>query len=624
MAGKVLNLFNYIQTPDRLASAIAIQWHTWNSLRRTAINEWEEIRRYVFATDTTTTTNSKLPWKNKTTYPKMCQIHDNLHANYMLSMFPKRKFFTWLADDEDGNSFEKRYFIISYMRHATNQYTFKNEVGKCVTDYILTGNAFIMPEWTDERVQLQDRQQVGYVGPSLRRISPFDIVFNPIAPSFYTSPKIIRSLITMGELKELLSRMSTDDNQKEYEEMFKYLKGLRVNARQTQVEIDTKDTYLNIDGFTSWRQYLESDYVEVLTFYGDIYDYEADVFLKNHVITVIDRHKIVGKRPNPSYFGYPPIFQVSWRKRPDNLWGMSPLANLVGMQYRIDHVENMKADVLDAIGFPMWKIKGYVEDFDQGPGERIHVGDEGDVEAIMPPYQVLQLDNEIGFYTQSMEEMSGSPKEAMGFRTPGEKTAFEVQRLENAAARIFQNKVSQFEEQLLEPAMNSMLEMARRQISNVISIPVIDEELGVTSFVELTAADITGAGKLKPMAARHFAEKAEVVQSLTNFLSSQVGQDQGVRVHFSGIKIAKLYEEMLDITDYKLVMPYIRISEEADAQSMVHQTQEDMQMKAMTPSGLTPDDYDPNVDQQHMAQKQALQGQPQQAQGQPNVAQARR
>jgi hypothetical protein len=85
------------------------------------------------------------------------------------------------------------------------------------------------------------------------------------------------------------------------------------------------------------------------------------------VITVVDRHKVVGKRPNPSYFGFPPIFHVAWRQRQDNLWGMSPLANLVGMQYRIDHIENFSADMMDAFGGPMVKIKGYVEDFDFGP-----------------------------------------------------------------------------------------------------------------------------------------------------------------------------------------------------------------------------------------------------------------
>jgi hypothetical protein len=37
-------------------------------------------------------------------------------------------------------------------------------------------------------------------------------------------------------------------------------------------------------------------------------------------------------------------------------------------------------------------------------------------------------------YMNLMEEMAGAPKEAMGFRSPGEKTKYEVQRLESAAS----------------------------------------------------------------------------------------------------------------------------------------------------------------------------------------------
>lgn len=606
-AGKVLNLKDIQIYPDKLGVDIARKWHEWNTLRANQMKEWEEIRRYVFATDTTTTTNSKLPWKNKTTMPKMCQIRDNLHANYMAIHFPKRKFLSWEADTKDSNSLEKRQCILPYMSWVCRQPTYKNTISNTLYDYIDTGNSFVMPEWIDQRIQLEDKQQVGYVGPALRRISPYDIVFNPISPSFYASPKIIRTLITMGELKEMLTRMSTSDNQEEMQATFDYLKNIRVQARAVGSEINVQDNFLMVDGFTSYRSYLESDYCEILTMYGDIYDYANDVFLRNHVCTVVDRHKLVGKRPNPSYFGYPPIFHVGWRKRQDNLWAMGPLANLVGLQYRIDHIENMKADILDVIGFPMTKIKGYVEDFDYGPMERVYCGEEGDVEFMMPPYQALQLNSDVQYYVQNMEEMAGSPKEAMGFRTPGEKTAYEVQRQENAAGRIFNSKASQFEELLIEPSLNGMLELARRNMSSVQAIPVINDEFNNTTFLSLTPQDITGAGTIKPIAARHFAEKSELVQNLTNFSNSELYKDQGVQMHFSGLTIAKIMEDALELSDYKVVIPYVRLSEEADAKRMAQQNQENTQMEAQTPSGIKPDDYDPEVDQQFASQMGQMQ-----------------
>lgn len=593
MAGKSLDLQDVI-VEDQLGVSIARTFQTWNMLRQTRIQEWAEARRYVFATDTTKTSNNKLPWKNKTTIPKLCQIRDNLRANYMATIFPtgKRTSIIWEADDEDSDERDKREAIVNYMKWVMAQPSFKLEIAKCVDDYIDYGNAFGTVEWRDGRQELEDRQQVGYVGPSIRRLSPIDMVMNPVAPDFMRAPKMVRTLVSLGEVKETLERLSTDENRAMYQELWQYLRKVRQSVNAFSGDLNVHNDFYMVDGFDSFRQYLGSDYCELITFYGDLYDQETDTYLRNHVITVVDRHKVIQKQPNPSYFGAPPIFHVGWRTRQDNLWAMGPLENLVGMQYRLDHVENLKADVFDLITFPPLKIKGFVEDFEWGPFARIYVGEEGDVTPIPPAFQVLEANTEIDNYSAKMEEMAGAPKEAMGFRTPGEKTAYEVQRLENAASRIFQSKCAQFEEQFVEPLINAMLELARRNVTSLMSIRVWDDEFKLNDFQTLTPDDITGAGRIKPIAARHFAERAERVQNLNNFFGSALGQDPAVKIHFSTIKTAKMFEELLDIEDYELVMPFVRMAEQADAQRLANAQEEKILTEAQTASGLKPDDFD--------------------------------
>lgn len=353
-----------------------------------------------------------------------------------------------------------------------------------------------------------------------------------------------------------------------------------------------KDDSLRMDGFTSFKHYLQSSYVEILTFYGDFYDVNGNKFYKNSIITVADRHKLISVQDNPSLFGLPQIFHAGWRIRQDNLWAMGPLDNLVGMQYRIDHIENLKADLFDLTAFPPLKIKGLVNDFDWGPMTKIFVGDDGDVEIISPDVNALNSNLEIQNLQQQMEEMAGSPKEAMGFRTPGEKTAYEVQRLENAAGRIFSNKIVQFEEQIIEPLANAMLDLAKRNADSVQVVPVFDDETQATIFLNLTAKDISGTGKVKPVAARLFAERSERVQNLNNFFASALGQDQELKAHWSTVALSKMFEDLLDIKDYGVVQPYIRLSEQAEAQRMVNSQQEAVSMETMTPSGLGADDFD--------------------------------
>lgn len=578
-----------IISPDLLATRLTERYIQWDTLRQVAKNDWEEIRRYVYATDTTQTTNASLPWKNKTTVPKLCQIRDNLFANYIATLFPKRKWLEWEPFTEDAASVSKRDAIVNYMSWAIEQPTFKSEVEKVIQDYIDFGNCFATVEWMDQRVEQVDKTQAGYVGPAIRRINPLDIVFNPTAENFMQSPKIIRSLISLGELKDLMERMTDDDNKKEYEELYKYLKEIRFHARQFEGDWIQKDRLYAMDGFTNFRAYLMSDFCEILTFYGDWYDPYTETFEKNRVITVVDRHKLIANRPNPSFFGYPPIVHSPWRRRQDNLWGMGPLANLVGMQYRMDHVENMKADIWDLVTYPVQKVKGYVDDYTWQPGEKIFVSEEGDVELVQPEVQIMQSNMEIGNLATQMEEMAGAPKEAMGIRSPGEKTKYEVQRLENASSRLFQNKINQFSEQVLEMLLNFMLELARRNLTGATTIKVFDSELNATTFQTLTVDDITGVGRIKPVGARHFAEQAELVQNLTALTGS--GLWATVQPHFSGIKLARILESVFDLKDYTVVTPYIQLAEQADGQRMVQSLQEQLHQEMGTATGMG-HDYD--------------------------------
>lgn len=588
MTGKVLELSDVLQ-PDALAVRITEKWMEWEGLRANKKNDWEEIRRYVYATDTTQTTNSQLPWKNKTTVPKLCQIADNLYSNYTSTLWPQRKWLYWEAGSKDSARVGKGEAITNYMSWAIEQPTFKSEMDKIIFDYIHYGNCFGTVEWVDQRVQLPNMVQSGYVGPGIRRISPLDLNMVPVAENFQQSPKIIRSIISRGELKELLSRMSSDENAEEYQELYDYLSKIRNDAASFNGDWVQRDNLYAMDGFTSFRAYLLQDTCEVLTFYGDIYDAENDTFLKNHVITVVDRHKLIGKKANPSFFGYPPIFHSPWRKKQDNLWGMGPLDNLVGMQYRMDHIENMKADIYDLVTYPVMKVKGFVEDFRWEPGSKIFTSEEGDVDILQPQVQVLQANMEIGNLAALMEEMAGAPKEAMGFRTPGEKTKYEVQRLENAAARVFQNKIQQFEEQIVEPLMNAMLELARRNMTGPTTIRVFDDELKMASFQSLTADDITGVGRIKPIAARHFAEQADLIQNLTNLTNSPLWQT--VSPHFSGIGLAKIVEDTFNLKDYEIVLPFVQLAEQAEGQKQAQVLQEQVANHATTATGMGTD-YD--------------------------------
>ena len=561
MAGTTIDIENFID-PHALATDISDRWTSWNNSRQAKLEEWKELRNYIYATDTRTTSNSKLPWTNSTTTPKLTQIADNLHANYFSALFPQQRWFKFQAHDEDSDVKNKRDTIQAYMENKVRQSDFENTTSKLINDYIQYGNCFATVDFARDYTEYEDGERVvNYIGPKLVRISPFDICFNPLAPNFSDSPKIVRSILTLGEIARKVEE--TVDNAYMTDILNKMLSNRSTMSGQ---DVDVaKSQAFTADGFANLTEYYESNYVELLTFYGDIYDSENGVFHKNRVITIVDRAYVMFNEQNPSWLGKAPIFHAGWRERPDNLYAMGPLDNLVGMQYRIDHLENLKADVFDQIAYPIIKIRGDVEDFDFEPAARIYMGEEGDVGYLAPDATALNADFQIQTLENKMEMLAGAPREAMGIRSAGEKTAFEVQQLMTAAGRIFQHKTAHFERVFLEPILNAMLEAARRNMDYADTVRVLNDDTGLFFFEQITKEDILANGKIVPMGARHYAERANRVQNLTSLYQLKLA-DPTMAAHLSGKEFARLMAE--ELGEPALFSENVTITEQLETQRM--------------------------------------------------------
>lgn len=580
MARKTVD-FVEITKPDRLASQIAEKYQCWDSARSPRLARWQELRDYVFATDTTTTSNASLPWHNKTTLPKLCQIRDNLHANYMATLFPNEDWLDWAGSTQDDVADKKRRKIKDYMLTKLDDGDFQTVMSQSLLDWIDYGNCFATTDYVRE-VYVNDDGDVctAYEGPKAVRISPMDIVFDICASSFKDAPKIRRTLCTLGELKARIEDVPEAGYLSEA-----FTKAMEVREKFSGLtHTDTIKNSASInDGTGSILMYMQGDTVELLDFYGSIYDTDSGELLSNYLITVMDRTRIIRKMANPSWLGRDPVHHCGWRLRPDSLIAMGPLENLVGMQYRIDHLENMKADAFDMIAHPITKVKGIVEEFTMRPGETITCSEDGDVSFLHPDTTALNADFQIQALESRMEEYAGAPKQAMGIRTPGEKTKYEVQILENSASRIFQHQIARFEKVFMEPLVNDMLEVARRNMNGIDVARTIMDPEGIIVFTSIKKEDIQGKGRLKPKGARHFAYKANLLQNLTGLLQSPIGQDPSINVHLSGIRIARLAEEAADLRKFDIVKENVRIDENRATQEKLKRTQEDMMAQDSLP-----------------------------------------
>jgi hypothetical protein len=580
MAGKVAEIRATIGA-ENIARHLASLYNQWWIQRNEKESEWRELRNYLFATDTTTTSNSSLPWKNKTTLPKLTQIRDNLHANYMDALFPNDDWMKWEGASLEDTTAKKRKAIEAYLKTKIKESGFRETVAALVADYIDYGNAFAEVQYVNESHEdpVTGETIVTYNGPKVLRISPFDIIFNPTAPSFKESPKFTRHLKSIGELKkEVNTRPDLNYDSAAFKKVIDIRKAI---TSFRQEDVNKAEAY-QLDGFGTLQEYYQSNLVEILEFEGDWYDSDADKLYENRIITIVDRAYVLRNIENPSYIGSDTKHHVGWRKRPDNLYAMGPLDNLVGLQYRIDHLENLKADALDLTIHPPLKIRGEVEPFAWGPESVIHLPEDGDVTPLPPNQAAFQVNNEIAAILAVMEEMAGAPKEAMGFRTPGEKTAFEVQQLQNAASRIFQNKINQFEIEFLEPILNTMLETAKRNLDLPQLAKVMDPDYGVIDFLSITKDDLTSRGKIRPIGARHYAARAQLMQNMLGLFNSPVGQL--IAPHISAKNLANMVEEYLGFEKYNFIQDNAALFEGAEQEKLKVQIQQDLQAQQMQPS----------------------------------------
>jgi hypothetical protein len=571
--------------PETKADTISGIWNSWNNQRQEWISEKKELRKYLFATDTTKTSNSTLPWKNSTTLPKITQIRDNLHSNYIAAAFPNDNWLKWEGYSLEAEVAAKKDAITAYMANKTREDNFRETISQLLLDYIDYGNAFVDVKFVQEFKEdpATGEQIPQYIGPRAVRIHPFNIVFNPLAESFNKSSKVVRTLKNMGELKKDAEDQPQNAGLQKAVKVAEEMRAEASRASTSSKEDTDMWEGLNVDGFGNYSEYLRSGMVELLEFEGDIFDPESGKLMRNRRIVIADRMTVLLDEPLPEWLGSTK-YHVGWRSRPDNGWAMGPLDNLVGMQYRIDHLENLKADVFDLIAYPPFLVRGEVEEFTWAPNEEIHVNENGSVEFLAPPAQALNADNQIALLEARMEEFAGAPKQAMGIRTPGEKTAFEVQQLQNAAGRIFQVKINNFEINLLEPLLNAMLEVARRNLDMVDTIRVMDTDVGVVSFMNVTKEDITAAGKLRPIGSRHFAAQAQLMQNLLQLFNSSVGQL--ILPNLNSTELTKLVEEALQLERFQLFQENAQLFEQANRERLAIQIQEQLAVEQQTPTSI--------------------------------------
>jgi hypothetical protein len=124
--------------------------------------------------------------------------------------------------------------------------------------------------------------------------------------------------------------------------------------------------------------------------------------------------------------------------------------------------------------------------------------------------------------------------------------------------------------------------MSRHYIDTTELTRVMDDDLGVMDFLSITKEDISSRGKLRPIGARHYAMRAQLLQNILGVFNSPIGAI--IQPHISGKRIAQMVEEYMGFEKYDFIGEYVGLFEQGEQQKIVQQVQKELQQDAAAPS----------------------------------------
>lgn len=562
--------FTDYSDPRTVGSNIAETWFQWNNIRVGARNLWAEVDTYVHATDTTPFEGSEV-WDHKTYIPVIPEIQEDLQAILYNTVLPNEDWLGWRGVTTDDILRKRRNKLTAFVKTILRVNGFRETMRKIIDDYSRYGNCFGQVVYHQNVEPLEDGSQpVEYAGPVLNRISPYDIVFNPTAKSFAAAPKIVRTIMSLGEFLQFADSARTKNVELDEEAVQGVLNQRSTGTQTNDTSNRQKNQQYVPDGFGTIEQYWRSGFVEVLWYYGSVYDEKSQTVIPDRLITVVDRQSVLFNIEEKN----PRIYKGSWKTRPDNLWSQGPLDNLVSMAFMVNHRENAKNDAIDRYIYPDRAYVGDVEEiYDEVTGQTKYLMPEnGSVTDITPDTTVLTYDSQIVNHIEMMRRASRLPPQLVGFKAPGEQTAEEFRGLNDGAFRGFINKSEQFEQEFLEQVITAFIEVSRDNFDTVIKVLEEDEE-GIINVLEITKEDLTTNGKLVPYGSRRFSRNLQQLAGLNQLANSNLSQL--IIKHLDTFSLAKTWEELSGFQDYKIVdkMAFIEESVEEQEASMLAQQQ---------------------------------------------------
>lgn len=531
--------------------------------RQTWLEERDEVLKFLNATDARETVCVTNDFDNSTTIPKLSHIYKNIKSNIIGHLFPSDNWLKWIAHTQASNTKETRETITNFVKGKAKASGLEDELERCAEDLLQCGICVGVTYYAREYVSagmVTDSKISTYSGPKLRRVDPLKFYHDAAADSMDKATKAIQELYSYGDLRKMVD--GNEDISITIEQFHEIMEPRKQAASLTMYQRSMLQRQLERAGFAGALDLASNDKVEMITMFGSFYDASTDTLYDNHKFVIADRRVLISVEPATKWHSTHGLHVGVWDYREGTLAPVGPLNNIVGLQYKIDKLENLRADIFDHIAHPATKEKGDVSVVGRrgAPGARYKIEEDGDISYLHPDVAALNADTQINFTMSIMEDVSCSPREAAGLRTPGEKTKFEVQLLDTGQNRLFRNHVKKFERTFVSPICNDYLTLSRNNMAAE-EMEVFDNEIKAPMFTSVTPDMLEADGMLYAVGASITIERANLLQAISTVFNS--GVSSIIAPHVSSLQLALALEDLIESSKYGIFKEFAAVFEAA-------------------------------------------------------------
>lgn len=464
-----------IHENQKLASKIVSCFDKYDENRQRQLLNIRELKNEIYLNKNFHNSN----WKNDISLPDIYELAQTLKSHLIENLYsnPESMF------DVIGISPQAQSLANSHKAMLVNMFdrmNLKNEMEKLVDSIVESGEATLFVGWNTQykkkrRPQTLEEQflspsvdgfvvedVISYDGPSVKCIDPMDFVFDiSNIQNFASCAKIYRTYLDVNEIIENKSNNMLTPQIIDELEQIASVKSLKSIGNLSSLKIVDGGFSTVYDSDLMKSRARKGNKLEVLEFYGDIQKSDGTL-LKNYLITVAARAKVVRFEPNP--FVINPFVYASVIEDPETKRGVSPLKVAMILSSISSEILNKQLDALSlTINPPYLAPKGcFKGEQAVSPGKII------EYDSALMPQQPLPLDftqavqgwDFIKFFKAQIESATGIFKNMSGQLDQNtDKTATEFSYSVSSQAIRLNMLIDSISRKIIIPMIQSVAEI---------------------------------------------------------------------------------------------------------------------------------------------------------------------